>query len=90
MSARRSARPGEYPNLLPLDIVSDGVLTLYRNPAGKVFGEKDAFAINVSWLLPADMSEAFNQAVDEEAKQEKRKERMMNLIHCEKNIRTNG
>ena len=68
MSARRSARPGEYPNLLPLDIVSDGVLTLYRNPAGKVFGEKDAFAINVSWLLPADMSEAFNQAVDEEAK----------------------
>lgn len=68
MSARRTNRPGEYPNLLPLDVISDGLLTLYRNPAGKVFGKKDAFAINVSWLLPDDMDDTYAKAAEEEAK----------------------
>ncbi len=67
MSPRPSRRlPGTYPNLLCSDVIGGGKLTLFRNPAGKVFGERDAYSISVEWSVPSDISDAYTKAEAEE------------------------
>lgn len=66
MSARR--RPGEYPDLLARDAVLGGTVRLWRNPAGRPFGETDHWTVSADWSLPADLPEAYSQAEAEEAR----------------------
>ena len=66
MSARR--RPGEYPDLLPRDAVFGGVVRLWRNPAGRPFGERDHWTLTADWKLPADIPDAYAQLEAEEAR----------------------
>ena len=67
MSHRPSRRPaGAYPDLLCTDALAGGRITLFRNPADKVFGEKDAFALSADWSTPADISAAYAKAEEEE------------------------
>ena len=69
MTPRPSRRiPGTYPNLLCSDAISGGKLTLFRNPPGKVFGERDAYAISAEWTVPSDISDAYAKAEEEERK----------------------
>lgn len=65
MSARR--RPGEYPNLRFDDIVAGGSLFLWRNPAEKPFGEKDAWTLSVDWNMPRDIPAAYARLEADEA-----------------------
>ena len=63
MSPRPSRRPaGMYPNLLCTDALTGGRITLFRNPADKVFGEKDAYAISADWSTPDGISAAYAKA----------------------------
>ena len=67
MSPRSSRRPsGTYPHLLCSDALAGGKVTLFRNPAGRTFGEKDAFAISAEWTVPSDIAEAYAKAAEEE------------------------
>lgn len=66
MSARR--RPGEYPDLLPRDAVLGGTIRLWRNPAGKPFGETDCWTLSANWKLPGDIADAYALVEAEEAK----------------------
>ena len=66
MSARR--RPGEYPDLLPRDAVLGGTIRLWRNPAGKPFGETDCWTLSADWKLPGDIADAYALVEAEEAK----------------------
>ena len=65
MSARRKS--GEYPNLLARDVLAGGLMTLWRNPAGKPFEEKDVWSPAVTWETTADLAEAFTRLEAEEA-----------------------
>ena len=50
MRPRPNRRPaGMYPNLLCTDALTGGRITLFRNPADKVFEEKDTYAISADW-----------------------------------------
>ncbi|MGN0851919.1 MAG: hypothetical protein ACI4Q3_00925 [Kiritimatiellia bacterium] len=64
----RNARPGEYPNLLPRDVVRGGTVTLWRNHANRVFGERDAVVISNRWKTPAEIPAAYRSSRDEEAR----------------------
>ena len=75
MSARPKGRPGRppkrpsngtYPNLLTTDALAGGRITLFRNPADKPFGEKDAFAISADWVTADDISAAYTKAEEDE------------------------
>ena len=67
MSHRPSRRPaGAYPDLLCTDALAGGRITLFRNPADKVFGEKDAYAISADWSTPDGISAAYAKAEEEE------------------------
>ena len=67
MSPRPNRRPaGTYPNLLCTDALTGGRITLFRNPADKVFGEKDAYAISADWSTPDGISAAYAKAEEEE------------------------
>ena len=67
MRPRPNHRPaGTYPNLLCTDALTGGRITLFRNPADKVFGEKDAYAISADWSTPDDISAAYAKAEEEE------------------------
>ena len=67
MRSRSSRRPvGAYPDLLCSDALAGGRITLFRNPAGKVFGEKDAYAISAGWSDPDDIFAAYAKAEEEE------------------------
>lgn len=67
MSVHR-ARPGEYPNLRLSDIVAGGSLALWRNPAGKPFGDRDAWTLSSDWSMPEDIEEAYRNLEAEESK----------------------
>jgi len=60
-------RPGDYPNLRLADIVAGGTLFLWRNPAEKPFGEKDAWTLTTEWDLPEDLLEAYGRLQRDEA-----------------------
>lgn len=64
MKPRR--KPGCYPNLRAEDIVSGGVVSLFRNPADGVFKEKDAWNFSSQWSLPKDIPEAYQDATRQE------------------------
>ena len=75
MSARPKGRPGRppkrpsngtYPNLLTTDALAGGRITLFRNPADKPFGEKDAFAISADWATVDDIPTAYSKAEEDE------------------------
>ena len=67
MRARSNRRPvGAYPNLLTSDALAGGRITLFRNPANKLFGETDAFAISADWSSPDGISAAYAKAEEEE------------------------
>ena len=67
MSPRPNRRPaGTYPNLLCTDALTGGRITLFRNPADKVFGEKDAYAISADWSTPEGILAAYAKAEEEE------------------------
>ena len=75
MSARPKGRPGRppkhpsngtYPNLLTTDALAGGRITLFRNPADKPFGEKDAFAISADWSTVDDIPTAYSKAEEDE------------------------
>lgn len=67
MSARRS-KPGEFPNLLARDALRGGVVTLWRNPADRVFGERDAVTIESRWRTLGALSDAYARVREKEAK----------------------
>lgn len=67
MSVRR-AKSGEYPNLRLCDIVAGGTLFLWRNPAGKPFGDQDAWTLSTEWSMPEDIDEAYRHLEEEESK----------------------
>lgn len=64
----RHSKSGEYPNLLPRDVVRGGTVTLWRNPANQVFGERDAVIIENVWKSLPEIDEAYQQAHQEEQK----------------------
>ena len=75
MSARPKGRPGRppkrpsngtYPNLLTTDALAGGRITIFRNPADKPFGEKDAFAISADWSTVDDIPAAYTKAEEDE------------------------
>lgn len=75
MSARPKGRPGRppkrpsngtYPNLLTIDALAGGRIILFRNPADKPFGEKDAFAISADWATVDDIPTAYSKAEEDE------------------------
>ena len=67
MRPRSNHRPaGTYPNLLCTDALTGGRITLFRNPADKTFGEKDAYAISADWSTPDGISAAYAKAEEEE------------------------
>ena len=75
MSAHPKGRPGRppkrpsngtYPNLLTTDALAGGRITLFRNPADKPFGEKDAFAISADWATVDDIPAAYTKAEEDE------------------------
>ena len=75
MSAHPKGRPGRppkrpsngtYPNLLTTDALAGGRITLFRNPANKPFGEKDAFAISADWATVDDIPAAYTKAEEDE------------------------
>ncbi len=49
MSARKRGGEGEYPNLSVRDVVRDGSVTVYRNPAGRAFKREDAVRMDFPW-----------------------------------------
>lgn len=61
-------RPGTYPDLRLSEIVAGGTLFLWRNPAGKPFGEKDAWTLSVEWDMPDDIPAAYAQLQKDEAR----------------------
>lgn len=63
----RSRKRGEYPNLAVYDVVDGGSITLWRNPAGVKFGEKDAWEITCEWTSPAGLHAAYSTLMDKEA-----------------------
>lgn len=67
MSARRS-RPGEFPKLHPRDVVRGGSVTLWRNPADRVFGERDAVTIESKWKTLGALPDAYARVREKEAK----------------------
>lgn len=67
MSIRRS-KSGEFPNLRSRDVVRGGVVTLWRNHADKVFGERDAVTIESKWKTVAAISDAYARVREKEAK----------------------
>lgn len=75
MSAHPRGRPGRqpkrqplgtYPNLLCSDALGGGKLTLFRNPADRPFGERDAYSIVVEWSAPSNIAAAYAKAEEEE------------------------
>ena len=63
MKPRPNHRPaGTYPNLLCTDALTGGRITLFRNPADKVFGERDAYAVSADWSTPDGISAAYAKA----------------------------
>lgn len=66
MSARR--RPGDYPDLRIADISGGGSLFLWRNPAGRRFGEQDAWTLSADWTHPSDLPSAYAVLKDEESR----------------------
>ena len=67
MRPRSNHRPaGTYPNLLCTDALTGGRITLFRNPADKTFGEKDAYAISADWSTPDGIAAAYAKAEEEE------------------------
>lgn len=66
MRTSRRRTYGEYPDLSRIDVISDGEVTLCRNPANKPFGESDAFLISAEWFDPDDIPGAFEQVEEEE------------------------
>lgn len=62
-----SRRRGEYPNLVIADVVDGGTLTLWRNPAGAKFGEKDVWEISSEWGSPSGLHAAYSDLQDKEA-----------------------
>ena len=75
MSAHPKGRPGRppkrqplgtYPNLLCSDALGGGKLTIFRNPADKPFGERDAYSIAVEWSTPSDIAAAYTTAEEAE------------------------
>ena len=75
MSAHPRGRPGRqpkrqplgtYPNLLCSDALGGGKLTIFRNPADRPFGERDAYSIVVEWSAPSDIAAAYTKAEEEE------------------------
>lgn len=64
----RRILPGEYPHLLARDVVRGGTVTLWRNPANRVFGERDAVVIENRWKTPEEIPDAYQCSHDEEIK----------------------
>ena len=62
-----SRKRGEYPNLVIADVVDGGTLTLWRNPAGAKFGEKDVWEISSEWDSPSGLHAAYSALQDKEA-----------------------
>jgi len=58
---------GGYPDLRLSDIVSGGTLALWRNPADKPFGEKDAWTLTTEWDMPEDLFPAYARLQKDEA-----------------------
>ena len=41
---------------------------LWRNPAGKPFGDQDAWTLKSDWSMPEDLEESYRQIEDEESR----------------------
>ena len=61
---RRSS--GEYPDLLRTDAISNATVTLFRNSANKVFGDRDEFAVSAEWLDPDEIPAAYELVEEKE------------------------
>lgn len=53
-------KSGEYPNLLDRDVLTGGVICLWRNPADKCFKDMDVWEISENWNTTDDIAEAYN------------------------------
>lgn len=62
-----SRKRGEYPNLVISDVVDGGTITLWRNPAGVPFKEKDVWELTSEWTSPSNIHAAYSKLRDEES-----------------------
>jgi protein arginine kinase len=62
-----SRKRGEYPNLVIGDVVDGGTLTLWRNPVGVQFGEKDAWELSADWATPSGIHSAYSKLRNDES-----------------------
>lgn len=65
MNARRKS--GESPSYRLSDILSGGTLLLWRNPAGKPFGDDDAWTLSADWSTTKDLPDAYARLAADEA-----------------------
>lgn len=65
MSARR--RSGDAPAVRLADILAGGTLLLWRNPAGKPFGDDDAWTLSQEWSTTKDLAAAYARLAADEA-----------------------
>ena len=65
MNARRKS--GESPSYRLSDILSGGTLLLWRNPAGKPFGDDDAWTLSSDWSTTKDIPDAYARLAADEA-----------------------
>ncbi len=65
MSARRS-NSSRLPKVNLHDILLDGSITLWRNPAGQVFKDRDVWALTADWDKPSDIDDAYAKVLADE------------------------
>lgn len=66
MSARQTS--GKGPCYRLSDILSGGTLALWRNPAGKPFGDDDAWTLTVDWTTTKELPDAYARLAEDEAR----------------------
>ena len=68
---RRQPQRSGWPQLLPEDVVLDGWVRIYRNPAGERFRESDTFTFSAPWCNARDIPAAEREARGKEAQKAK-------------------
>ena len=59
---------GEFPDLLPRDVLCGGELLLFRNPHGEPFGERDAWCLTEEWFALDDIRPAYANLLEKESR----------------------
>ncbi len=59
---------GEFPDLLPRDVLCGGELLLFRNPHGEPFGERDAWCLTEEWFALDDIRPAYASLLEKESR----------------------